>query len=128
MPAGAQGVTGQPKPATAATKAANRAMEKYLNFHDREDFDNATRGLIGKPDTLTIKGEKGNVVWDLEEYKKYISIDKVAPDTVNPSLWRNAQLCMQYGLFKVHDKIFQVRGYDLSNITFVRGNTGWIVF
>ena len=84
--------------------------------------------MIAKPDTLTIKGEKGNVIWDLEEYKKYISIDKAAPDTVNPSLWRNAQLCMQYGLFKVHDKIFQVRGYDLSNITFVRGNTGWIVF
>src|SRR6478672_9955549 len=67
MPSGAQVVTGQPKPATAATKAANRAMEQYLNFNDREDFDNATRGLIGKPDTLTIKGEKGNVVWDLEE-------------------------------------------------------------
>ena len=99
-----------------------------LNFNDREDFDNATRGLIAKPDTLTIKGEKGNVVWDLEAYKEFISIDKPAPDTVNPSLWRNAQLNMQYGLFKVHDKIFQVRGYDLSNITFMRGDTGWIVF
>ena len=47
---------------------------------------------------------------------------------MNPSLWRNAQLNMQYGLFKVHDRIFQVRGYDLSNITFVQGDTGWIVF
>ena len=110
----------QPKPATEATKAANRAMQQYLNFNDREDFDNATRGLIAKPDTLTIKDEKGNVVWDLEAYKAFISIDKPAPDTVNPSLWRNAQLNMQYGLFKVHDKIFQVRGYDLSNITFVQ--------
>jgi alkyl sulfatase BDS1-like metallo-beta-lactamase superfamily hydrolase len=118
----------QPKPATEATKAANRALQQYLNFNDRDDFDNATRGLISKPDTLTIKGEKGNVVWDLEAYKAYISIDKPAPDTVNPSLWRNSQRTMQYGLFKVHDKIFQVRGYDLSNITFVRGNTGWIVF
>ena len=51
-----------------------------------------------------------------------------APDSVNPSLWRNAQLCMQYGLFKVTDRIYQVRGYDLSNITFVQGDTGWIVF
>ncbi len=58
----------QPKPATEATKAANRALQQYLNFNDREDFDNATRGLIAKPETLTIKGEKGNVVWDLEEY------------------------------------------------------------
>ena len=109
----------QPKPATEATKAANRAMQQYLNFNDREDFDNATRGLIAKPDTLTIKEAKGNVVWDLEAYKAFISIDKPAPDTVNPSLWRNAQLNVQYGLFKVHDRIFQVRGYDLSNITFV---------
>ena len=118
----------QANSATEATKAANRALQQYLNFNDRDDFDNATRGLISKPDALTIKGEKSNVVWDLEAYKAYISIDKPAPDTVNPSLWRNSQLTMQYGLFKVHDKIFQVRGYDLSNITFVRGNTGWIVF
>ena len=99
-----------------------------LNFNDRTDFEDATRGLIAKPDTLTIKDAKGNVVWDLEEYKKYIGVDKPAPDTVNPSLWRNAQLNMQHGLFQVHDRIFQVRGYDLSNITFIQGDTGWIVF
>lgn len=116
------------KPATAATKAANAAVLKTLPFGDKEDFENATRGFVGKPDTLTIKGEKGNVVWDLEEYKKYIGLDKPAPDTVNPSLWRNAQLNMQYGLFKVTDRIYQVRGYDLSNITFVQGDKGWIVF
>jgi alkyl sulfatase BDS1-like metallo-beta-lactamase superfamily hydrolase len=118
----------QPKPATEATKAANRTLQQSLNFNDRSDFEDATRGLIAKPDTLTIKDAKGNVVWDLEEYKKYISVDKPAPDTVNPSLWRNAQLNMQHGLFKVHDRIFQVRGYDLSNITFIQGDTGWIVF
>jgi alkyl sulfatase BDS1-like metallo-beta-lactamase superfamily hydrolase len=114
----------QPKPATEATKAANRTLQQSLNFNDRSDFEDATRGLIAKPDTLTIKDAKGNVVWDLEEYKKYISVDKPAPDTVNPSLWRNAQLNMQHGLFKVHDRIFQVRGYDLSNITFIQGDTG----
>jgi alkyl sulfatase BDS1-like metallo-beta-lactamase superfamily hydrolase len=52
----------QPKPATEATKAANRAVQQYLNFNDREDFENATRGLIGKPDTLTIKNAQGQVV------------------------------------------------------------------
>jgi alkyl sulfatase BDS1-like metallo-beta-lactamase superfamily hydrolase len=52
----------------------------------------------------------------------------LGPTTVNPSLWRNAQLNMQYGLFQVHDRIFQVRGYDLSNISFIQGETGWIVF
>lgn len=118
----------QPKPATEATKAANKAMQEKLNFNDREDFDNASKGLIAKPDTVTIKGAKGNVVWDLEQYKTYIGDDKPAPDTVNPSLWRNAQLNMHYGLFEVRDGIYQVRGYDLSNITFIRGDTGWIVF
>ncbi|XIA63472.1 alkyl/aryl-sulfatase [Bradyrhizobium sp. TZ2] len=118
----------QPKPATEATKAANRSVQQYLNFNDRSDFEDATRGLIAKPETITIKDAKGNAVWDLEEYKKYISTDKPAPDTVNPSLWRNAQLNMQHGLFQVHDRIFQVRGYDLSNITFIQGDSGWIVF
>lgn len=118
----------QSKPATEATKAANRSVQQYLNFTDRGDFDDASRGLIAKPDTLTIKDAKGNVVWDLEQYKQYIRDDKPAPDSVNPSLWRNAQLNMHHGLFKVHDRIFQVRGYDLSNITFVQGDTGWIVF
>ena len=118
----------QPKPATEATKAANRAIQEYLDFNNREDFENATRGLIGKPDTLTIRDGQGRVVWDLESYKAYIGVDRPTPDTVNPSLWRNAQLNMQYGLFRVHDRIVQVRGYDLSNITFVQGDTGWIVF
>ena len=118
----------QPKPATEATKAANRALQQYLNFDDREDFANATRGLIAKPDTLTVRNAKGDPVWDLETYKAFIGIDKAAPDSVNPSLWRNAQLNMQYGLFRVHDRIVQVRGYDLSNITFIQTDTGWIVF
>lgn len=117
----------QPKPATEATKAANRAVQQHLNFNDREDFENATRGLIARPETLTIRDAKGGVVWDLEAYKKFIAIDKPAPDTVNPSLWRNAQLNMQYGLFRVHDRIVQVRAYNLANVTFVQGETGWIV-
>jgi len=121
------GIGTQPKPATDATRAANEVMRKYLNFDDRTDFESAQRGLIAKPDTLTIRNAKGEVVWDLESYKAYIGADKPAPDTVNPSLWRNAQLCMQYGLFQVHDRIFQVRGYDLSNMTFIQGDTGWIV-
>jgi alkyl sulfatase BDS1-like metallo-beta-lactamase superfamily hydrolase len=123
-----QAASAQSKPATEATKAANRSVQQYLNFSDRSDFDDASRGLIAKPDTLTIKDAKGNVVWDLEQYKQYIRDDKPAPDSVNPSLRRNAQLNMHHGLFKVHDRIFQVRGYDLSNITFVQGDTGWIVF
>jgi alkyl sulfatase BDS1-like metallo-beta-lactamase superfamily hydrolase len=92
------------KPATAATKAANAALAAQLPFTDKQDFEDAQRGLLKRPDSLTIKDAKGRVVWDLEPYKQYIGLDKPAPDTVNPSLWRNA-----------------LRGYDLSKITFVQG-------
>ncbi|CRZ16107.1 MBL fold metallo-hydrolase [Mycolicibacterium neworleansense] len=115
------------KGATEATKAANQKVLDSLPFNEKGDFEDAQRNLVARPDTLTIRDASGNVVWDLEEYKKYIGADKPAPDTVNPSLWRNAQLCMEYGLFKVADRIYQVRGYDLSNVTFVQGDTGWIV-
>ncbi|HDX8593314.1 TPA: MBL fold metallo-hydrolase [Aeromonas dhakensis] len=117
-----------PKPASEFTIQANQNMLHTLPFNDKQDFEDARRGFIAKPDTLTIKDDKGNVVWDLEQYKTYIGLDKTAPDTVNPSLWRNAQLNMEYGLFKVTDKIYQIRGFDLSNITFIQGDKGWIVF
>ncbi|CAM3259120.1 alkyl/aryl-sulfatase [Vibrio diazotrophicus] len=116
------------KPATKATIEANKAVKQSLPFSDTKDFDEAQRGLIAKQDTVTIKNENGDVVWDLEQYKKYIALGKDAPDSVNPSLWRNAQLNMINGLFEVADGIYQIRGYDLSNITFIKGNTGWIVF
>lgn len=117
-----------PKPASEFTIKANQGVLHTLPFNDKQDFEDAQRGFIAKPDTLTIKDDKGNVVWDLEQYKTYIGLDKASPDTVNPSLWRNAQLNMQYGLFKVTDKIYQIRGFDLSNITFIEGDKGWIVF
>ncbi|QEY62921.1 MBL fold metallo-hydrolase [Metapseudomonas lalkuanensis] len=116
------------KPASEATRAANRAVLDKLPFADRQDFANAERGFIAKPDTLTIKDANGKVVWDLESYKQYIAQDRPAPDTVNPSLWRIAQLNVEYGLYKVSDRIYQVRGYDVSNITFIQGDSGWIVF
>src|SRR5262245_61704872 len=116
----------EPKPASSATIAANKAVADYLNFNDKQDFEDAQKGLVDAPEPLTIQNDKGEVVWDLESYKRYIGIDKAAPDTVNPSLWTDAQLNMQYGLFKVTDRIYQVRGYDLSNITFIQGSTGYI--
>nr|WP_244463686.1 hypothetical protein [Aeromonas bivalvium] len=74
------------KPATASTIKANEAIKASLPFNDKQDFADAERGFIAKPETLTIKDDKGNVVWDLEQYKAYIGLDKAAPDTVNPSL------------------------------------------
>ncbi len=117
-----------PKPATQATIDANNAVKQSLPFSDKKDFENAQKGLIAKQDVVTIKNDKGDVVWYLEQYKQYITLNNPAPDSVNPSLWRNAQLNMINGLFEVTDGIYQVRGYDLSNITFIKGNTGWIVF
>ncbi|HIF5960379.1 TPA: alkyl/aryl-sulfatase [Vibrio parahaemolyticus] len=117
-----------PKDATKATISVNNQVKIDLPFSDKKDFENAQKGLIAQQDVVTIKNDNGDVVWDLEAYKKYISLDRPSPDTVNPSLWRNAQLNMINGLFEVTDGIYQVRGYDLSNITFIKGDKGWIVF
>ena len=116
------------KPATPATIAAQKAVLAALPFNDQSDFEDAQRGFIARPEKLEIRNDAGRVVWELESYKQYIASDKPAPDTINPSLYRNAQLNMLYGLFKVTDRIYQIRGYDLSNITFIQGDTGWIVF
>jgi len=116
-----------PQPATETTKNLNAAVLKSFPFEDTSDFADAQRGFIAKPDTLTIKNDKDRVVWDLESFKKYIQPNQPAPDTVNPSLWRNAQLNMNYGLFKVTDNIYQVRGYDIANMTLIAGKTGWIL-
>lgn len=117
-----------PKPATKYTREANKKVLEELPFSDRQDFKDARRGLIARPDTLTVMTDDGAVAWDLEQYKTFVAPDKKAPDTVNPSLWRNSQLLMEYGLYEVTKNIYQVRGYDLSNITFIKGETGWIVF
>ncbi len=124
----AQNAPYPPAPATEATREANQAVLDALPFEDTSDFDNARRGFIDRPETLTIKDANGGIVWDLEQYKQFITPGSKAPDSVNPSLWRVAQLNLEYGLFEVTDGIYQVRGYDISNISFIRGETGWIVF
>jgi len=116
------------KPATEATKAVNSQVLKDLPFNDKTDFANAKKGFIARPETLTIKDSKGNVVWDLEAYKKYISEEFPAPASVNPSLYRNAQLSMNYGLYKVTDRIYQIRGFDMANMTLIQGDKGWIIY
>lgn len=118
------------KPAAPATAAANEGVYALLDFSDETEREFAERGLIAAPDTLEITGEDGKVVWSQKAYAFLDSADAPAdaPDTANPSLWRNAQINHLFGLFEVVDGIYQVRGYDMTNITFVRGDTGWIVF
>ncbi len=115
----------EPKDAQPATEAANRAVLDALPFEDREDFAEAARGLVAVLPDGVVRTPSGSVMWNLGSYA-FLN-GREAPPTVNPSLWRNAQLNMIHGLFKVTDRIYQVRGYDLSNITFIEGDTGWIV-
>ncbi len=95
-----------------------------LDFEDRTDFENAARGFVATLDPVTFSNAEGRVVFDLVPYD-FLKGDRV--ETVNPSLWRQAQLCVTNGLFEVTDGIYQVRGFDLSNMTIVEGDTGVIV-
>jgi alkyl sulfatase BDS1-like metallo-beta-lactamase superfamily hydrolase len=119
----------EPKQATEATRAANREVLNRLPFSDRRDFDDAAAGLVAPlPDEGVITDESGAVVWDLSRFA-FLADDSVeAPDTVNPSLWRQSQLVVKGGLFKVVDRLYQVRSADLSNLTIVEGDSGLIVF
>lgn len=113
-----------PKAATATTAAANAGVAQLLNFDDRADFERASRGLLAQLDPPMIMGRNANVIWDLGRFD---FLQTEAPPEANPSLWRQAQVNCHHGLFEVVDGIYQVRGYDISNITFVRSDTGWIV-
>ncbi|MCZ6655628.1 MAG: MBL fold metallo-hydrolase [Planctomycetota bacterium] len=119
----------KPKPATEATRAANAAVLAALPFHDQRDFESAKRGFIAAIDGGKIRDAKGRVVWDLGQFDFVDrAVDAPAPDTVNPSLWRMTKLLMNHGLYEVVDgQIYQVRGYDLSTMSIIRGKTGWIL-
>ena len=97
-----------------------------LDWDDRQDFEFATRGLIDRPDRVVVKDDTGKPVWDTDWFADQ-GLDRPAPATVNPSLWRQARLNSQYGLYKVAERIYQVRGYDLSNLSIIVGDTGYIV-
>jgi alkyl sulfatase BDS1-like metallo-beta-lactamase superfamily hydrolase len=102
-------------------------LRKTLPFEDKRDLEEAKRGFIAAPSYKQIKAEAGNVAWDMGSYE-YLLQGKDF-DSIHPSLQRQAILNMAYGLYEVvPGKIYQVRGFDLANISFVKGNTGWIVF
>ena len=117
------GVGGTASDATPTTLAANAQFAKDLKLDDPQDFEDAKRGFIAKP-TGKLLAADGSVLYD---YDAYQFIQGQAPDTVNPSLWRHARLNAEIGLFKVTDGIYQLRGFDLANITLIEGKTGWIV-
>ena len=115
------------KPATAFTAQANAAVYDELDFSDKQEYAFATRGLIDAPETLELKDKDGRILWSQDAFAFLNDYEK-APDSVNPSLWENTINNHVYGLFEVADGIYQVRGYDMANLTVVKGDTGWIVF
>ncbi|WP_434542773.1 alkyl/aryl-sulfatase [Citrobacter portucalensis] len=111
------------KDATAQTKSVNDALYGQLPFTDKTDFMNAHKGFIAPLPSELIKGKQGNVVWDPQQYA-FIKEGEKAPDTVNPSLWRQSQLINIGGLFQVTDGVYQIRNLDLSNMTIMEGKEG----
>ena len=113
--------------ASAPTRKVNAAVLQQLPFTNKQDFEDARRGFIAPlPDNGVISDKESKPVWDLSGFS-FIKEGAPAPDTVNPSLWRQSQLLIYAGLFKVIDRVYQVRGADASNITFIEGDTGIIV-
>jgi alkyl sulfatase BDS1-like metallo-beta-lactamase superfamily hydrolase len=114
------------KDATPSTQAANRAVLDTLPFANRQDYEDAQRGFVAAlPNDSTVQGSRDVPVWSLKGYEFLAA--PTAPDTVNPSLWRQAQLNEFAGLFRVTDRVYQVRGLDISNMTLIEGDTGLII-
>ncbi|HEX4856691.1 MAG TPA: alkyl sulfatase dimerization domain-containing protein [Limnobacter sp.] len=109
--------------ASTFTKAFHVEVGKHTDLVDEANHADARKGFIARP-SGQVKNSAGEVIWD---YDAFNFIEGKAPETVNPSLWRQASLNNQIGLYKVADRIYQLRGFDLSNMTLIEGNTGWIV-
>lgn len=114
------------KDATTFTKSVNQQYQQSLPFSNRQDFDDAQRGFIAPLlNDGELKTPDGKVYYRALDYQ--FDINAPAPDTINPSLWRQSQVNGISGLFKVTDRMYQVRSQDISNITFIEGDTGIIV-
>lgn len=109
------------------TVEAQKHQRKILPLSDKRDFEEAKKGFIAEPEYREIKAEAGHVAWDIGSYDWLLEEGKDF-DSIHPSLQRQAILNMHYGLYEVIPGIYQVRGYDLANISFIKSKTGWIVF
>jgi alkyl sulfatase BDS1-like metallo-beta-lactamase superfamily hydrolase len=110
--------------ATTSTKDAREKLLKELPFSNKQDFEFADRGFIATREDRLIKDETGRVVFDLASYD---FLKAEAPESANPSLWRQAQLIAKHGLYKVAERIYQVRGFDVSTVSFIETDKGYIV-
>ncbi len=98
-----------------------------LPFDDERDFEEMRKGFIAAPAYRQIMADAGNVAWDMGKYD-FLLEEGQDYDSINPSLQRQALLNMNYGLYEVMPDVYQIRGFDLANITFIRSDTGWIIF
>ena len=115
------------KAPSSYTIELQNGLRKSLPFDDKRDFEEAQKGFIAAPAYKQIMADAGNVAWDMGSYEFLLQGKDF--DSVHPSLQRQAILNMAYGLYEVvPGKIYQVRGFDLANISFVKTDTGWIVF
>ncbi|MFJ4989935.1 alkyl/aryl-sulfatase [Streptomyces sp. NPDC088732] len=112
------------KPAQPAVAQANEQVTSRFPFDDTQDLADARRGFLGTASDDVIRDRAGRSVWDLGAYG---FLDQDCPDTANPSLWRQSRLCSDHGLFQVTEGIYQIRGFDLSNMTLVEGDRGVFV-
>jgi alkyl sulfatase BDS1-like metallo-beta-lactamase superfamily hydrolase len=113
-------------PSTFTVEKQNK-LRRTLPFSDERDFEEAKRGFIAAPSYKQIMAEAGHVAWDMGSYEWLLQGKDF--DSIHPSVQRQAVLNMGYGLYEVlPNKIYQVRGYDLANISFIKSDTGWIVF
>ena len=118
------GVGGAAGDAMPATVQANEQVARELRLDEPQGFEDARRGFIARPEGKILAVDGSTVLIDFDAFK---FVDGKAPATVNPSLWRHAMLNAQAGLFKVTDGIWQVRGFDIANMTLIEGKTGFIV-
>jgi len=117
----------QGQPPSRFTLELRNGLTATLPFADKRDFDEANKGFIAAPPYKQIMADAGHVAWDMASYQWLLTGQDFA--TIHPSLQRQAVLNMNYGLYEVvPGRIYQVRGFDLANISFIRGDTGWIVF
>jgi alkyl sulfatase BDS1-like metallo-beta-lactamase superfamily hydrolase len=117
------GVGGAAMDATATTLSSNAQFSRQLKLDDQLDYNDAKRGFIAKPSGKLL-ADDGSLLKDFDAYQ---FLDGKAPGTVNPSLWRHAQLNANVGLFKVVEGVYQLRGFDIANMTLIEGKTGWIL-
>ena len=114
------------KPPSEHTIRGQKALRASLPFDDERDFAEAKKGFIAAPKERQIKNANGEIVWDIGAFDFLLGDEEF--DSIHPSLRRQALLNMNYGLYELSDEIYQVRGFDLANLTLVKGETGWIVF